>query len=85
MSSKAGLAVTVAQRRFTTMSTVQEIETAIQQLPERDVVALTQWLDDYAERQWDKRLAADAAQGNLATLADEARAARQNGTRRRFP
>lgn len=67
------------------MSTVQEIETAIQQLPERDVVALTQWLDDYAERQWDQRLAADAAQGRLAPLADEARAARENGTRRRFP
>jgi hypothetical protein len=67
------------------MSTVQEIETAIQQLPERDVLTLTQWLDDYAERQWDKRIEADAAQGNLASLADEARAARANGTRRRFP
>lgn len=67
------------------MSTVQEIETAIQQLPERDVVALAQWLDDYAESQWDQRLAADAAQGHLAPLADEARAARENGTRRRFP
>ena len=67
------------------MSTVQEIESAIQQLPERDVATLTAWLDDYAERQWDKRLEADAAQGNLSALADEARAARANGTRRRFP
>jgi hypothetical protein len=67
------------------MSTVQEIETAIQQLPERDVVALTQWLDDYAENQWDRRIAADAAQGNFAPLVDEARAAREKGTRRRFP
>ena len=79
------LPATTAQSRFTTMSTVQEIETAIQQLPERDVVALTQWLDDYAESQWDRRIAADAAQGNFAPLADEARAARENGTRRRFP
>lgn len=70
---------------FATMSTVQEIETAIQQLPERDVLSLTQWLDDYAERQWDKRIEADAASGALAALADEARAARANGTRRRFP
>lgn len=67
------------------MSTVQEIEQAIQQLPERDVLTLTQWLDDYAERQWDKRIEADAASGGLAALADEARAARSNGTRRRFP
>jgi hypothetical protein len=67
------------------MSTVQEIETAIQQLPERDVLALTKWLEDFAERQWDQRLAADAAQGRLAPLAEEARAARADGTRRRFP
>jgi hypothetical protein len=67
------------------MSTVQEIENAIQQLPERDVLTLTQWLDDYAERQWDKRIEADATGGGLAALADEARAARANGTRRRFP
>ena len=67
------------------MSTVQEIETAIQQLPERDVLALTKWLEDYAESQWDRRLAADAAQGRLAPLAEEARAARADGTRRRFP
>jgi hypothetical protein len=67
------------------MSTVQEIEAAIQQLPEQDVVALTQWLDDYAENQWDRRIAADATQGNLAPLADEARAARESGNRRRFP
>jgi hypothetical protein len=64
------------------MSTVQEIESAIQQLPERDVLTLTQWLEDYAERQWDKRLEADAAGGALAFLADEARA---DKTRRPFP
>lgn len=67
------------------MSTVQEIENAIQQLPEQDVRILTQWLDDYAERQWDKRIESDAASGAFAALADEARAARANGTRRRFP
>lgn len=70
---------------FTPMSTVQEIESAIQQLPERDVATLAEWLDAYAERQWDKRIEADAAQGNLAALADEARAARASGARRRFP
>jgi hypothetical protein len=67
------------------MSTVQEIESAIQQLPERDVLTLTQWLEDYAERQWDKRLEADAASGALAFLADEARAARADKIRRPFP
>jgi len=54
-------------------------------LPESDVRTLTQWLDDYAESKWDKRIEDDAAQGKLASLADEARAARAHGTRRRFP
>lgn len=67
------------------MSTVQEIENAIQQLPESEVRTLAQWLDDYAERQWDKRIETDVASGSFAALADEARAARANGTRRRFP
>ena len=67
------------------MSTVQEIEKAIQGLPESDVRTLTQWLDDYAESKWDKRIEDDAAQGKLASLADEARAARAHGSRRRFP
>lgn len=67
------------------MSTIQEIENAIQQLPEQDVRILSQWLDDYAERRWDKRIEADAASGALAPLADEARAARTNGNRRNFP
>lgn len=67
------------------MSTVQEIEKAIQGLPESDVRTLTQWLDDYAESKWDKRIEADVAQGNLTSLAEEARAARVTGMRRRFP
>lgn len=82
---RMSLPATTTPHRFSTMSTVQEIETAIQQLPEHDLVALAQWLDDYAESQWDRRIAADAAQGNFAPLADEARAAREGGTRRRFP
>ena len=67
------------------MSTVQEIEKAIQGLSESDVRTLTQWLDDYAESKWDKRIEADVAQGNLMSLAEEARAARVTGMRHRFP
>ncbi len=67
------------------MSTVQEIEAAIQRLPENDVAALAQWIDEYAETQWDQRIAADAKSGALRPLADEAKAARQAGQLRRFP
>ncbi len=67
------------------MSTVQEIEAAIQRLPDTDVATLAHWLDEYAETQWDKRIEADAQSGALRPLADEARAARQAGQLRRFP
>lgn len=67
------------------MSPVQEIGKAIQALPESDVRTLTQWLDDYAESKWDKRIEADVAQDNLTSLAEVARAARVTGMRRRFP
>lgn len=80
-----GLAAFWFLAHLSSMSTVQEIENAIQQLPESEVSTLAQWLDDYAERQWDKRIETDVASGSLAALADEARAARANGTFRRFP
>ena len=38
------------------MSTVEEIENIIQQLPERDVLTLTQSLDDYAGRKMGRAL-----------------------------
>ncbi len=57
----------------------------MQRLPERDVRMPIQWRDDYAERNWDKGTKADATSGGLSPLADEAREARANGVRRRFP
>ena len=67
------------------MSTVQEIEAAIQRLPEKEVAALVHWLDEYAEAQWDKRIEADAKSGALRPLAEEAKSARRAGKLRRFP
>ena len=45
-----------------------DIEKAIQGLPESDVRTLPQWLDDYAESKWDKRIEEDAAHGDPASL-----------------
>ena len=67
------------------MSTVQEIEMAIQQLPGKDMAKLAHWLDEYAEAQWDKRIEVDAKSGALRRLAEEAKAARRAGKLRRFP
>lgn len=47
------------------MSTIQEIETAIEKLSDDDVTELKAWL-------WDREIEADAATGRLDELADEA-------------
>lgn len=67
------------------MSTVQEIEKAIESLPEPDVKTLATWFDEYRERLWDARLEADACGGKLDFLVEEASRERDAGTLRRFP
>lgn len=67
------------------MSTVEEIEKAIEHLPEQDVRALAGWFDEYRERLWDARLESDARGGKLDFLIEEARRERSGGTQRRFP
>ncbi len=62
------------------MSTVQEIERAIENLPADEFFKLGAWFDDQRERLWDERIASDAKSGRLDFLIDEARAARKSGT-----
>jgi len=57
------------------MSTVEEIETAIEQLSEAEVAELKAWL-------WDKEIEADAEAGRLNSLADEALAEHRAGNSR---
>jgi hypothetical protein len=75
------------QRRdnIPTMSTVQEIEKAIEHLPADEFFKLGEWFDDQRERLWDERIARDAQSGRLDFLIKEARAARKSGTLRPFP
>ncbi|MCZ6672565.1 MAG: hypothetical protein O7C75_06460 [Verrucomicrobia bacterium] len=47
------------------MSTVQEIESAIEQLPKEDVSKIALWLEDRLQSQWDKQIAEDAGSGKL--------------------
>ena len=67
------------------MSTVQEIEKAIEHLPTEEFLKLGEWFDDQRERLWDERIARDAQSGRLDFLIEEARAARKSGTLRPFP
>ncbi len=57
------------------MSTVQEIESAIEKLSDSEVAELKAWL-------WDKEIEADAKAGRLDFLADEALAEHRKGKAR---
>ena len=55
------------------MSTLQEIEDAIQRLSAEDRAALFARLSELDAAEWDRQLEADVAAGSLDWLADEAR------------
>jgi hypothetical protein len=67
------------------MTTVAEIEKAIEHLPEPEVLILAGWFDEYREKLWDARIEADAQSGKLDFLIEEARRERGKGTVRSFP
>jgi hypothetical protein len=54
------------------MSTVEEITTAIAQLPSEQVAQIRAWLAEYEECLWDEQIAKDERQGRLDALADQA-------------
>jgi hypothetical protein len=72
-------------RYLSTMSTVQEIESAITQLKPRQIHAVADWLLEYRETLWDKKIAADARAGKLDTLIKKAKAGHRAGKATPFP
>jgi hypothetical protein len=54
------------------MSTVAEIEEAIQQLPPEELARLREWFARFDAVQWDCQFEADVAAGRLDALASEA-------------
>lgn len=54
------------------MSTVQEIQEAVSQLPTEDLAAFRQWFAEFDAALWDRQLEADVAAGRLDQLAEEA-------------
>ena len=67
------------------VSTIEEIEKAIERLPEAEVKSLASWFDAYREKIWDGRLEADARSGKLDFLVEEAKRERAAGTLRPLP
>jgi hypothetical protein len=45
------------------MSSVQQIQSAIQELPEAEYQELARWWETYEERLWDEKLARDSKPG----------------------
>ncbi|MEM9976720.1 MAG: hypothetical protein AAF808_03740 [Cyanobacteria bacterium P01_D01_bin.2] len=56
------------------MTTLLEIATAIQELPEGDVRELSVWLQNYLDERWDRQLESDVAAGKLDQLIANAEA-----------
>ena len=54
------------------MSTVQEIQEAVSQLPQEDLAAFRVWFAEFDAILWDRQLGADVAAGRLDQLAEEA-------------
>ena len=67
------------------MSSVQEIEFAITRLKPKEVHAVADWLLEYREALWDKKIAADARAGKLDSLIKKAKAAHRAGNATPFP
>jgi len=61
------------------VSTVQEIEQAIEKLPREEVFQLTDWLSARFSDLWDRRIEEDISAGLLEDLAEEAKAEHRAG------
>jgi hypothetical protein len=61
------------------MSTIEEIEAAVQQLSPQDRAAFRAWFAEFDAAEWDRQLVADVAASRLDWLAAEALADRQAG------
>lgn len=67
------------------MSTVQEIEAAIEQLPRSELFKLTGWISSRFGDAWDKEIEDDIKAGRLDHLAEEALSEFRVGKAAPFP
>ncbi len=67
------------------MSTVEEIENAIEKLPLQERWSLHHWLSEQMADQWDSQIESDIKAGKLDQLAEEAIAEYRAGKTRPFP
>lgn len=61
---------------------VQEIEVAIEQLPEQEIWKLADWFTEYKNRRWDEQIEGDAKAGRLNEILREVDAEIEQGLAR---
>ena len=61
------------------MSTVQQIEDAVQQLSHEERTAFRAWFAEFDAEEWDRELEADVSAGRLDWLIEEARSDSREG------
>lgn len=67
------------------MSTVEEIESAIENLKEDEFLRLAKWLEAKVADAWDRRISQDSKDGKLDFLFNEARSERATGELKPWP
>jgi len=67
-----GLVQPIAAWYITGMSTVQETEDAVRQLPPDDPALFRAWFAEFDAELWDRQIEKDAADGRLKQFAEEA-------------
>ena len=67
------------------MSTVEEIESAIENLDEAEFLRLAKWLEAKVADAWDRRMERDSASGKLDFLFEEAADERDADTLKSWP
>ena len=61
------------------MTTIQEIEKAIQKLPPQDLKEFRDWFDAFEANQWDSQFELDVNSGKLDNFAEQAISEFDNG------
>lgn len=61
-----------ANRGFITMSTIDEIKTAVRKLPPEELSTFRAWFAEFDADAWDQQFEQDVAKGRLDALAEEA-------------
>ena len=67
------------------MSTLEQIEAAIESLPREEFFRLHEWIRDRFDDKWDKQIEEDVRSGRLNSVAQEALAEYRAGRSKPFP